>query len=217
MENSKSLDLNLYEIRIDSNFVENQSIIETYLYECQCAIFLIDITNADSFTLIKDLLKVIKLDIFPYLKIILVQNKSDLDGSRQVTSLEINEFLETNEFLDSQEISLKNGNNVKDLIKKINIYVNETKNELPCNIISESLEINLGIINGQGSLSFILIGDTTVGKSCFITRYFKNQFYEAFVTTIGVNKEIKHVKVGDDCYKLTLWDTAGQERFRSLP
>ena len=217
MENSKSLDLNLYEIRIDSNFIKNQSIIETFLYECQCAIFLVDITNADSFTLIQDLLKVIKLDIFPYLKIILVQNKSDLDGSRKVTSLEIKEFLETNEFLESQEISLKNGNNVKDLMKKINTYVNETKNELPCNIISESLEINLGIINGQGSLSFILIGDSTVGKSCFITRYFKNQFYETFVTTIGVNKEIKHVKIGDDCYKLTLWDTAGQERFRSLP
>ena len=217
MENSKSLDLNLYEIRIDSNFIKNQSIIETFLYECQCAIFLVDITNADSFTLIQDLLKVIKLDIFPYLKIILVQNKSDLDGSRKVTSLEIKEFLETNEFLDSQEISLKNGNNVKDLMKKINTYVNETKNELPCNIVSESLEINLGIINGQGSLSFILIGDSTVGKSCFITRYFKNQFYETFVTTIGVNKEIKHVKIGDDCYKLTLWDTAGQERFRSLP
>ena len=74
MENSKSLDLNLYEIRIDSNFIKNQSIIETFLYECQCAIFLVDITNADSFTLIQDLLKVIKLDIFPYLKIILVQN-----------------------------------------------------------------------------------------------------------------------------------------------
>ena len=217
MENSNSLDLNLYEIRIDSNFIKNQSIIETYLYECQCAIFLVDITNADSFTLIKDLLKVINLDTFPYLKIILVQNKSDLDGSRLVTSFEIKEFLETNEFLESQEISLKNGNNVKDLIKKINTYVNETKNELPCNIVSESFDKNLGIINSQGSLSFILIGDTTVGKSCFITRYFMNQFYEAFLPTIGINKEMKLVKVGNECYKMTLWDTAGQERFKSLP
>ena len=99
MENSKSLNLNLYEIRIDSSFIKNQSIIEAFLYECQCAIFLVDITNSDSFKLIKELLEVINIDIFPYLKIILVQNKSDLDGSRKVTSFEIKEFLENNKYL----------------------------------------------------------------------------------------------------------------------
>ena len=168
MGNSKSLDLNLYEIRIDSNFINNKSIIETYLYECQCAIFLVDITNDDSFALIKDLLKVINLDIFPYLKIILVQNKLDLDETRLVQSFEIEEFLEDNKFLDRQEISLKNGNNVKDLMKKINTYVNETKNELSCNIVSESIDRIEDTTKLQGYLDFILIGDTTIGKSCFL-------------------------------------------------
>ncbi len=217
MENSKSLDLNLYEVRIDSSFIEKESIIETFLYECQCALFLVDITNPESFTLIKNLLKAINLSNFPYLKIILVLNKSDLDGSRQVSNLEIKEFLESNNNLDSQEISLKNGNNINELLKKINTYVNETKNEIPSNIVSESLDKKIGIINGQGSLSFILIGDSTVGKTCFLTRYFKNQFNEAFLSTIGIDKEIKHVKVGNDSYKMTLWDTAGQDRFRCLP
>ena len=73
------------------------------------------------------------------------------------------------------------------------------------------------LMNGQGALSFILIGDSTVGKTCFLNRFFKNQFTENFLSTIGIDKEMKHVKVNNECYKLTVWDTAGQERFRCLP
>ena len=141
----------------------------------------------------------------------------DLESTRQVTSFEIKEYLDSNTSLDGQEISIKNGENVKELLKKINIAVNESKNELPTNIVSESLDKKLGLMNGQGALSFILIGDSTVGKTCFLTRYFKNQFNETFLSTIGIDKEIKHVKVGNDNYKMTLWDTAGQERFKCLP
>ena len=72
-------------------------------------------------------------------------------------------------------------------------------------------------MNIQGSLSFILIGDSQVGKTNFLTRYFKNEFKEVFLSTIGIEKEIKIIKIGDEKYKLTLWDTAGQERFRALP
>ena len=106
---------------------------------------------------------------------------------------------------------------MKELLKKINAAVNESKNELPTNIVSEAIDKRSGLMNGQGALSFILIGDSTVGKTCFLTRYFKNQFNETFLSTIGIDKEIKHVKVGNDSYKMTLWDTAGQERFKCLP
>ena len=211
------MDLNIYEIRIDENFINNKPLIETFLYECQCAIFLVDITNADSFKLIKDLLNTIEVAKFPYLKRILVQNKLDLESTRVVTSYEIKEYLDNNQNLDNQEISLKTSENLKELMKKINNYINESKNELPTNIVSESLDKKISLINGQGALSFILIGDSTVGKTCFLTRYFKNQFNEAFLSTIGIDKEIKHVKVGNDSYKMTLWDTAGQERFKTLP
>ena len=217
MDQSKSLDLNLYEVRIDEEFLKNASLIDTFLYECQCAIFLVDITNQDSFKLIKDLISLIKSENFPYLKKILVQSKLDLESTRQVTSFEMKEYLDSNTSLDSQEIDLKNGQNIKELIRKINSAVNESKNQLPTNIVSEALDKKLGLMNGQGALSFILIGDSTVGKTCFLTRYFKNQFNETFLSTIGIDKEIKHVKVGNDNYKMTLWDTAGQERFKCLP
>ena len=144
-------------------------------------------------------------------------NKLDLESSRQVTDSEIKEYLNNNSSIEGFEMSPQNGSNFNDLVKKINTAVNESKNELPSNIVSESMDKKLGIVNGQGSLSFILIGDSTVGKTCFLTRYFKNQFNEAFLSTIGIDKEIKHVKVGNDNYKMTLWDTAGQERFKCLP
>lgn len=140
LDQSKSLDLNIYEIRVDQPFLENKSTIETFLYECQCALLLVDITNKDSFQLIQELLKAINVSKFPYLKLILVLNKLDLESTRQVTSYEVNEYLENNKNLDNQEISLKSGDNLKELLKKINAAVNETKNQLPINIVSEALD-----------------------------------------------------------------------------
>ena len=217
MEQNKTLNLNIYEIRIDENFVSNKDLIDTFLFECQCALFLVDITNKDSFELIKKLISNIEFFKFKYLKKILVQNKFDLESTRQVSSFELKEYLDNDKTFDTQEISVKNGDNIKELLKKIDIAVNESKNELPSNIVTEA-DIKKGnLMNNQGTLSFILIGDSTVGKTCFLNRYFKNQFTEAFLSTIGIDKEMKNVKVGNDSYKLTVWDTAGQERFRCLP
>ena len=217
MEQNKTLNLNIYEIRTDEEFVKNNALIDCFLFECQCALFLVDITNTDSFVSIKELISNIDMSKYPYLKAILVQNKFDLESTRQVSSFEIKEYLENNKSLDSQEISVKNGDNMQELIKKINTAVNEAKNELPINIVSEAVEKKGNLMNGQGALSFILIGDSTVGKTCFLNRFFKNQFTETFLSTIGIDKEMKHVKVNNECYKLTVWDTAGQERFRCLP
>ena len=214
---SKKLDLNVYEVRIDQALLENKNLIEVFLYECQCALFLVDITNSESFALMKELYSIITPSKFPYLKSILVQNKTDLENTRQVTSFEIKEYLGNNSSLDSQEISLKNGENIEELINKINEAENQANNQLPTNIVSESLSKKFGLMNSQGTLSFILIGDMAVGKTAFLTRYFKNTFSEIFLSTIGIDKEINHLKVGKDIYKMTLWDTAGQDRFRCLP
>ena len=216
-EQNKALNINIYEVRLEEDFLKNNALIDSFLYECQCALFLVDITNTESFISIKDLISNINMTKYPYLKAILVQNKFDLESTRQVSSFEIKEYLENNKSLDNLEISVKNGDNIQELLKKINTAVNESKNELPINIVSEAVEKKGNLMNGQGALSFILIGDSTVGKTCFLNRFFKNQFTETFLSTIGIDKEMKHVKVNNECYKLTVWDTAGQERFRCLP
>jgi small GTP-binding protein len=215
MEN-KSLDLNLYEIRLDSIFIENEVLIDNFLFECQCALFLIDITNSDSFNLIKEFFNKIYLNKYKYLKPILVQNKIDLENERQVTKDEIKDFITKHNWVDIQEISVKNGNNFNELINKINEAVNENNNELPSNLVYENINSTYSC-NDNKDINFILIGDTTVGKTCLFNRYFKNEFEETLLSTIGIEKETKFVKVKKEYYKIVLWDTAGQERFRSLP
>ena len=70
--------------------------------------------------------------------------------------------------------------------------MNGRKKEFQCNVISESISNKPGIMNWQETLSFILLGDSTMDKTCFLNRYFKNQFTEAFLATIEVDKEIMH-------------------------
>ena len=62
----------------------------------------------------------------------------------------------------------------------------------------------------------VLIGDTSVGKSCILTRFADDQFTDNYVTTIGVDFRFKTMIVMDKIVKIQVWDTAGQERYRSI-
>ena len=122
------------------------------------------------------------------MKSILVQNKID-KGDSTIPDSEITEFLNSNNSFETIKISNKEKAGVNDLKVKIDSYVNKTKNKLPMNIISESISKNQKLVNGQGFLSFILIGDTTVGKTCFYNRFFRDTFSLPHLTTIGIEKE----------------------------
>ena len=205
--------MNIYEIRIDENFIKNETLIENFLFDCQCALFLVDITNIISFNMIKELINKINLNKYPYLKEILVLNKLDLDNSRKISFSEVKDFLEKNKLIDKQEISIKNGDNINELIQNINNIENESKNKLPINLISK---LNTKKLNISKNLNIILIGEVFVGKTLFFNAYFKNNL-ELHLSTIGIDKEISYIKVYNHNYKLTLWDTPGSERFRALP
>ena len=153
------------------------------------------------------------------MKNIIVQNKIDLEksGKNNEFEKEIAELINNKKNIETIKISTKDRSGIEELIIKINKAVNESKNELPMNIISESVDNKKKLVNSQGYLSFILIGDTEVGKTCFFNRYFRDTFSFDFLSTIGIEKESKLVKINNEGYKITLWDTAGQERFKSLP
>ena len=153
------------------------------------------------------------------MKNIIVQNKIDLEksGKNNEFEKEITELINNKKNIETIKISTKDRSGIEELIIKINKAVNESKNELPMNIISESVDNKKKLVNSQGYLSFILIGDTEVGKTCFFNRYFRDTFSFDFLSTIGIEKESKLVKINNEVYKITLWDTAGQERFKSLP
>jgi small GTP-binding protein len=217
IDSLKSFYLNIYEIKIDEDFIEDKQTIESFLFGCQCTLFLFDITSKKSFELIQKVIDIINFSKYPYMKCILLENKVDLEKNAQVNESQIADLMNEKKSFERLKISTKDKTGIDELIIKINKAVNESKNELAMNIISESVIKKQKLVNSQGYLSFILIGDTEVGKTCFFNRYFKDAFSFDFLSTIGIEKESKLVKINKEIYKITLWDTAGQERFKSLP
>ncbi|CAL8091013.1 unnamed protein product [Calicophoron daubneyi] len=75
-------------------------------------------------------------------------------------------------------------------------------------------------------IKLLALGDSGVGKTCFLNRYACNTFSPRFATTVGVDFQQKRVvRESRDAegllgpkqrLHLQLWDTAGQERYRSL-
>jgi small GTP-binding protein len=81
-------------------------------------------------------------------------------------------------------------------------------------------------------LKLIIIGDSSVGKTCLLLRFAEDSFpvshmptigmYSEFFSfshskmTLGIDFKIKKINVDDKRVKLQVWDTAGQERFRTI-
>ena len=63
---------------------------------------------------------------------------------------------------------------------------------------------------------YIVIGDTSVGKSCLLLQFLEKKFKFDHDTTIGVEFGSKIINVRDKQIKLQIWDTAGQETFKSI-
>ena len=63
----------------------------------------------------------------------------------------------------------------------------------------------------------LLLGDTTVGKTCFLMKYTDKTFQDIHMATIGLDYRLKTMKLKNGKnIKLQIWDTAGQDRFRAI-
>lgn len=62
----------------------------------------------------------------------------------------------------------------------------------------------------------LLVGDSSVGKSCIFLRLTEGTFTENHISTVGVDfKNISLIHNGDNV-GFQIWDTAGQERYLSI-
>eukprot|EP00921_Rhytidocystis_pertsovi_P007258 GHVQ01012171.1.p2 GENE.GHVQ01012171.1~~GHVQ01012171.1.p2 ORF type:complete len:227 (+),score=23.35 GHVQ01012171.1:2279-2959(+) len=75
---------------------------------------------------------------------------------------------------------------------------------------------NLYVPNKTFHFKLVLLGDASVGKSCLVVRFAKDEFYEFQDPTIGAAFVTQSVNLEDSIVKFEIWDTAGQERYRSL-
>ena len=221
--------ININEITINDDLMNNKFILEGLFYECHCILFVIDLTSKESFVNLVKFISSLEQNQFikndsNYLTIILVLNKSDLEQEIKIDKGEINEFLQKYPLINSIEISSINQKGIPELTQKI--YDGFTKNE-NLSFPLDNLKFNENQYNyrsydssnldTEGTINCMLIGDSETGKSSFLIRYVRNNFSDIFLTTIGLDKEIKIYQHMDKKYRLILWDTAGQERFKSLP
>jgi len=61
-----------------------------------------------------------------------------------------------------------------------------------------------------------MVGDSGVGKSSLLKRFSSREFTGDYISTIGVDFEIKTLEIDGKTCKLQIWDTAGQERFQNI-
>lgn len=65
-------------------------------------------------------------------------------------------------------------------------------------------------------MKIIMVGDSGVGKSALLKAFMGEDFTKHYVSTIGVDFEIKQLMMDGKRVHLQIWDTAGQERFRTI-
>lgn len=65
-------------------------------------------------------------------------------------------------------------------------------------------------------LKVVVVGDSSVGKSCLLLRFVDKRFRNNHELTIGVEFGCRVVEAEGRRFKVHVWDTAGQEAFRSI-
>ena len=180
--------------------IENIDTLESILLDCQCALFLIDISDPNGLNQIEKLFEKIKFSDFTYLKKILVENK--IDEKREISEENIQNFIGDNKINKNFQISIKNGDGVENLANQIKEYLNILEKEIPNNfcsqIINEKIIGNSDITKViKGSINIIFLGNSMVGKSSLCLRLNKNNYNDIFLTTIGMEKIVKSFKISD--------------------
>ena len=65
-------------------------------------------------------------------------------------------------------------------------------------------------------LKYIIIGDSSVGKSCLMQSFLEQSIRSKHEPTVGVEFGAKVIEVNGEKVKLQIWDTAGSENYRSI-
>jgi len=89
--------------------------------------------------------------------------------------------------------------------------------------VSLRLQPNVAIRMGEVDylFKFIVVGDSSVGKSCLLMQFIEQRFKNYHELTLGIEFGQKILSIDGKSVKLQLWDTvgarqAGQETFASI-
>lgn len=62
----------------------------------------------------------------------------------------------------------------------------------------------------------VIVGDSGVGKTCFLISFVKESYHAEYKATIGIDFATKLIEIDEKLVRLQIWDTAGQEKYRTL-
>ena len=68
----------------------------------------------------------------------------------------------------------------------------------------------------ENTIKIIILGSSSVGKTCLLQKAFENEFNQNSLSTIGIDFKTKFFKFDDTKVKVNYIDTAGQEKFRAI-
>jgi small GTP-binding protein len=71
-------------------------------------------------------------------------------------------------------------------------------------------------MSDPSELKLVIVGNTSVGKTCIVKMATTGVFGDDSVPTLGASYVSKVVTVGSAEVRLQIWDTAGQERYRGM-
>ena len=66
------------------------------------------------------------------------------------------------------------------------------------------------------TIKILIVGDTNVGKTNILYRYFDNQYNQHYMATTGIDLKSTTIELKGKKLRIQLWDTAGQEKYRAI-
>jgi GTPase SAR1 family protein len=171
--NDKEIGLLIYEIDLCENFSDLYKHIFT---DCRIIFLMFDICNIDTLNKIKRIYS--DFPRLPIIPTILIGNKSD--GERQVELNDIKSFV-LERRVEYIEISSKTRHNIKVIMDKISHILEDVVER-----ISDIRRFDKkNALFANSVFKIILLGDSSVGKSSFYSRYFGEKFDYNLMSTVG--------------------------------
>ena len=65
-------------------------------------------------------------------------------------------------------------------------------------------------------IKLLIVGDSSVGKTNFISVFIEKEFNQNYMTTTGIDLKTNSIEINNKKIKVQLWDTAGQEKYRAI-
>jgi small GTP-binding protein len=66
------------------------------------------------------------------------------------------------------------------------------------------------------TIKILILGDSNVGKTNFISQFIDKKFSDSYMSTSGIDLKMRTLVIKNKKIRIQLWDTAGQEKYKAI-